>query len=67
MVGCLSSQWPIDVFAGIYVCMSFRVIRFSPDFKAELAQRCVVGSFVFFIRVGLEISSHAGGHCGEFR
>ena len=31
MVGCLSSQWSIDFFAGIYVSVSFGVICFSPD------------------------------------
>ncbi len=31
VVGCLSSQWFIAVFAGIYACISFGVICFSPD------------------------------------
>ena len=34
---------------------------------AELVERCVVRSLVFFCRGGLEVSAHQYGHHGEFR
>jgi hypothetical protein len=32
VVGCLSSQWSIAIFAGIYVYISVWVTCFNPDY-----------------------------------